>query len=132
MSTHVLDTCALLDLAAGRWKFAPAREALVAAGDPVVLAVSVWEIARKLRIGKLQLPCRQDEVHAFANEVCVRYRVRLIPLTSEHCEGAELLPPFHQDPFDRMILSCARMNGAPVFTIDPQFRAYPVEVIAYR
>lgn len=55
--SHVLDTCAVLDRASGRWTEAAAREALIAASYPVVPCVTVWEIARKLRLGKLAMPC---------------------------------------------------------------------------
>ena len=131
MSSHVLDTCALLDLAADRWTEDSARKDLERASDPVVLAVSIWEIARKLRIGKLKLPCSQGAILQFVMDVCDRYRLRLIPLTGEICQGAEMLPPHHEDPFDRMILAAAIAAGSPIFTIDPQFRLYPARVIVY-
>ena len=132
MSTHVLDTCAILDLAAGRWTIPTARKELVGSRDPVVLSVSVWEIARKLRVGKLKLPCPQNGVLRFVLEVCERYRLRLVPLTAEVCEQAELLPPRHEDPFDRMILALAIADAAPVFTVDPRFRDYAADIRFYR
>lgn len=132
MSTHVLDTCAVLDLAAARWTIPTVREALIDSRDPVVLSVTVWEIARKLRVGKLKLPCAQNGVLRFVFEVCDRYRLRLVPLTAEVCEQAELLPPHHDDPFDRMILALAIADAAPVFTVDPRFRDYDADVVRYR
>jgi PIN domain nuclease of toxin-antitoxin system len=132
MSTHVLDTCAVLDLAADRWTIATAREELVDSRDPVVLSVTVWEIAWKLRIGELKLPCAQDRVLRFVLEVCERYRLRLVPLTAEICEQAELLPAQLDDPIDRMILALAAADSAPVFTMDPRFRKCDVDVLHYR
>lgn len=97
-----------------------------------MLAVTVWEIARKLRLGKLALPCDQAGVLGFVRDVCSRHALRLIPLTPEICHNAGLLPPHHEDPFDRMIVAAALAARAPVFTTDPKFAAYAARVIGYR
>lgn len=131
-ASHVLDTCALLDLAAGRWTDATARAALQEAEHPVVLSVSVWEIARKLRLGKLALPCDQRGLLDFVRAVCKRHLLHLVPLTAEICHEAELLPPRHEDPFDRMILAAAISAQAPIFTTDPKFADYAASIIRYR
>jgi PIN domain nuclease of toxin-antitoxin system len=130
--SHVLDTCALLDLAAGRWTDQAARAELSGARDPVVLCVSVWEMARKLRVGRLQLPCEQAGILEFAEAVCERHQLRLVPLSAEICHAAELLPPHHEDPFDRMIIALAGQEGCPVFTTDRRFSDYPVRVLSQR
>ena len=132
MISHVLDTCALLDLAAGRWTSPAARAELQEAAAPVVLSVAVWEIARKLRLGKLALPCDQRGVLAFVRAVCERHQLQLVPLTPEVCHEAEMLPPHHEDPFDRMIIGMALAARVPVFTTDPKFEAYAVKVISHR
>lgn len=132
MISHVLDTCAVLDLAAGRWKDEQAKAELASAPDPVILSVSVWEIARKLRVGRLNLPCRQDEVLEFVEALCERHQIRLIWLSPEVCHTAELLPPLHEDPFDRMIIAQGIRDSCPVFTTDRQFLSYPVRVMMQR
>jgi len=129
IASHVLDTCALLDLAVGRWSAPIAREALKKAEAPVILAVSVWEIARKRRIGKLRLPCEQEGVHDFVRSVCQRHRIGLLQLDGEICHRAELLPACHEDSFDRMIIALAGIYDAPVFTTDRRFERYPVKVL---
>lgn len=132
MISHVLDTCAFLDLAAGRWTAPAARTELQEAAAPVVLCITVWEIARKLRLGKLTLPCDQRGVLGFVRAVSARHRLELLPLTAEVCHEAELLPPHHEDPFDRMIIALALFSRTPVFTTDPKFVDYAVRVIAHR
>ncbi|MEI6861288.1 MAG: type II toxin-antitoxin system VapC family toxin, partial [Verrucomicrobiota bacterium] len=97
-----------------------------------VLSISVWEIARKLRLGKLALPCDQQGVIGFVRAVCQRHTLHLVPLTPEICHAAELLPPHHEDPFERMIIAAALTAHAPVFTTDPKFAVYTAKVIAYR
>jgi PIN domain nuclease of toxin-antitoxin system len=130
--SHVLDTCAVLDLASGRWTDPKARDALSVAPDPVVLSVSVWELARKLRIGKIKLPCPQSGVAGFVGKIASRHKLRVVPLDAETCSDAEMLPPHHEDPFDRMIIALALRSACPVFTTDRRFDAYPVEVIRQR
>ena len=130
MISHVLDTCALLDLAAGRWTDRVARRELTAAKRPVVLSVAVWEIARNFRVGKLQLPCGQAGVLDFVRGICLRHQIVLESLTPEICHAAELLPPHHEDPFDRMAIALAFHAQCPVFTTDRRFRDYPVRVLA--
>ena len=132
MISHVLDTCAVLDLASGRWTDPKARDALSVAPDPVVLCVSVWELARKLRIGKIKLPCPQSGVAEFVEKIATRHKLRVAPLDAETCGNAEMLPPHHEDPFDRMIIALAVRAGCPVFTTDRRFDAYPVKVIRQR
>ena len=132
MISHVLDTCALLDLAAGRWTNQGARDELATALDPVILSVSVWEIARKLRVGRLQLPCEVDGVLSFVEELCERHHLRFISTGVEVCAGAECLPPIHENPFDRMIIALAVQASCPVFTTDRRFTGYPVSVIPQR
>lgn len=132
MISHVLDTCALLDLVAGRWTEKNARRELAKAAAPAVLSVSVWEFARKLRLGKVKPPCDLRGLTRFVREVCARHQIRLEPLDDATCEEAELLPPHHEDPFDRMIIALAVRSACPVFSTDRKFLLYPVRVIPQR
>ena len=132
MISHVLDTCAVLDLAAGRWRRPAAQAALDRAAYPVVLSLSVWEIARKLRLRKLELRCEQNGVLDFVQDLCGRYDLHVVPVGPEICQEAELLPPPHEDPLDRMIIAAARLARAPIFTTDPKFARYFVEVLPQR
>lgn len=129
MITHVLDTCALLDLTTERWTNPAARVELEQAEKPVLLAVSVWEISRKSRLGKLSLPCEFSDVYNFTLNVCRHYEIDLITMDGEICHRAELLDPHHEDPFDRMILALADKWQVPVFSTDRRFENYSVEVI---
>ena len=132
MISHVLDTCAVLDLASGRWSAAPAREKLAEADHPVILCVTVWELARKLRLGKIRLPCQQSGVAKFVDQIARRHDLRVVSLDADLCAGAELLPPHHEDPFDRMIIALAVREGCPVFSTDRHFESYPIKVIRQR
>ena len=96
----------------------------------MVLCVAVWEIARKLRAGKLKLPCGQAGVLDFVHGICLRHQLVVEPLTAEICHEAELLPEHHEDPFDRMVIALASHAKCPVFTTDERFRDYPIRVLA--
>ena len=129
MISHVLDTCAFLDLIAERWSSERARTEFAGAGHPVLLAVSIWEISRKLRLEKLSLPCELCGVYGFILKVCQHHQLEIQPVDGDLCHRAELLPPHHEDPFDRMIIALAHKWSAPVFTTDRRFEKYPVPVI---
>lgn len=130
--THVLDTCAFLDLARERWTSKPVIREFLDSAAPVVLSVSVWEIARKAALGKLDLPCAREEILVFCREVCTKFLLTIDPVTAETCHFAECLPLHHRDPFDRMILAHAERAGCPVITSDRQFDLYDVQVRWHR
>lgn len=129
MISHVLDTCALLDLTTERWTSKAARLELAEADRPAILSVTVWEISRKFRVGKLKLPCELPGIYDFVLSVCQHHQIEIQLLDGDICHRAELLPPHHEDPFDRMILAFAEKWKAPVFSTDQRFEGYPVKVI---
>jgi PIN domain nuclease of toxin-antitoxin system len=127
--THVLDTCALLDLTTERWSNPAAREELEQAEKPVLLAVFVREISRKFRLRKLRLPCELADLYEFLLRVCQHHQLKILSLDGETCHRAELLEAHHEDPTDRMILALATNWQVPVFNTDRRFEKYPVRVI---
>ncbi len=52
-----------------------------------------------------------------------------LPMTARHALAAGTLPRHHQDPFDRMLIAQARVEGLTVVTRDPAFRAYGVAIL---
>jgi len=129
MISHILDTCALLDLTAERWSSPAARLIFERSERPVLLSVSIWEVSRKFRLGKLSLPCELNGVYEFILKVCQHHQIEILALDGDLCHRAELLPPHHEDPFDRMIIALANKWEAPVFTTDRRFEDYPIKVI---
>ncbi|MBO6758693.1 MAG: type II toxin-antitoxin system VapC family toxin [Roseibium sp.] len=83
---------------------------------------SIWEIAIKVSRGKLSTVSNVPaalEVSGFT----------LLPIALEHIDVVRGLPDIHRDPFDRMLIAQARMEGFKILTVDPAFRAYDVEVL---
>ena len=116
----LLDTNALLWLLAGDPRLGPqARQEVEAAGELVVSAASLWEIAIKVSIGKLAALPGLPAVLAEAG-------VRRLGIEDEHLRRLESLPWHHRDPFDRLLIAQAQAEALTVLTADPAFGDYAV------
>lgn len=91
--------------------------------DPLVSAVSAWEIATKFRLGRL--PAASDLVRNFTADLAAR-RMAILPMSAEHGLQAGLLPGPHRDPFDRMLIAQALAEEVPILSNDKAFDAYGV------
>jgi PIN domain nuclease of toxin-antitoxin system len=114
------------------WDSDPARlsaPALAALRDPaneVWLSVaSVWEMAIKAQLGKLTLRLPLADI--------VRRQqgngLQVLPVTLAHALAVEGLPALHKDPFDRMLIAQANVEGAELVSADQVVRQYPVRVL---
>ncbi len=90
-----------------------------------VSIASVWEIAIKISIGKLELNGGFDEI----SNVLYKNDFELLPLHFEHIRELLNLEFHHRDPFDRIIISQGIVEKLPIITSDGIFRLYPVETI---
>jgi PIN domain nuclease of toxin-antitoxin system len=54
---------------------------------------------------------------------------RPLPIEHGHALRVGELPPHHRDPFDRMLIAQAQVEGLPILTADPQLAAYDVEIL---
>ncbi|HLI83704.1 MAG TPA: type II toxin-antitoxin system VapC family toxin [Bryobacteraceae bacterium] len=88
--------------------------------------VSAWEIVLKVGAGKLKLPAAAA---LYIPARLAHYRFDALPLSLEHVLAAGALPPLHRDPFDRMLVGQAQVEGLPILTRDPQIRRYAVETV---
>ena len=101
-----------------------ARSAITEPGNDVfVSAVSAWEIAIKRRLGKLDAPSDFET----AILIC---GFRPLPISMAHALATETLPGHHRDPFDRMLVAQAIIEGATLITRDLDIRRYDVPMIA--
>ena len=106
---------------------ATARAAIAAPGQRVLVsAASAWELGTKYRIGKL--PEAQDIVVNFS-QYLRKQRFEALPISVDHALAAGQLPGPHRDPFDRMLMAQARIEGVWLVTLDPVFRSYGVAVL---
>jgi PIN domain nuclease of toxin-antitoxin system len=123
----LLDTCALLWLAAGGGSLSPEARARIATADSLhISAITGFEIAVKSRSGKLKLPALPAE---WLRTVLEHHGIDVAPLDLSICVAATELPLAHRDPCDRFIIATARVRNWPVVTADARFRDYGIEVI---
>lgn len=120
---YLLDTHLLL-WAAAEPKRLPkkARPLLEDAGNTLLFsAASLWEVSIKAGLG------RPD----FTAEPAVLRRGLLdngyveLPISSEHAVATGTLPPIHRDPFDRILVAQAQVEGITLLTADPMVARYP-------
>ena len=100
-----------------------ARKAIGDGGNQVyVSAAVVWEIAIKKAIGKLDAP---DDLE----NVLQANRFQPLPITVRHAMGILVLPDHHRDPFDRILIAQALIEGFMLVSFDPQIAKYPVSML---
>ncbi len=102
------------------------KKALAALGsegiDPVVSAVTIWEAAIKRGLGKLEAP--GDLLPQLEGA-----GVELLPITARHAELVAVLPLHHRDPFDRLLVAQATLEGLALVSDDEVLRRYDVEIV---
>lgn len=99
------------------------RTRIADANEALVSAASIWEIAIKRAAGSLDAPA---DIGARAIEV----GYDALGITFDHAREAGRLPLHHRDPFDRMLVAQARVEGLTLLTADAAIRAYDVPVLA--
>jgi PIN domain nuclease of toxin-antitoxin system len=91
-----------------------------------ISAATGWEIAIKVRIGRLELP---DDPQRFVPEQLRINAFKPLPIGMDHALHVSILPDHHRDPFDRMLIAQAQVEGMPIVSADPNIEKYQVEVI---
>jgi PIN domain nuclease of toxin-antitoxin system len=89
----------------------------------IVSAASAWEVAIKVRLGKL--PTASDLVADFSGLI-EREGFELPAISPEHGIRAGLLPDPHRDPFDRMLIAQAQAENIPIVSNEASFDSYGV------
>lgn len=123
----LLDTHALLWLIDGDPKLSStARSVFLDAANGLYWSVvSIWEVAIKISIGKLDLA--DDWRQTIEREMAVN-AIRWLPIEPGHCELVSQLPFVHRDPFDRLLIAQAKYEHMTMLTVDPQFARYGLSV----
>ena len=90
--------------------------------DVVVSAATVWEIAVKTAVGRLEAPGDLLEaLHVNGFDT--------LSITPVHALAAGGLPAHHGDPFDRMLIAQARAEVLTLVSVDERFCAYDVDLL---
>jgi PIN domain nuclease of toxin-antitoxin system len=94
--------------------------------EAFVSSASAFEIATKYRLGKL--PVAAALVDGL-DEHLRREGFKPVAISLPHALAAGCLPGPHKDPFDRLLIAQARLEGFTVVTSDPIFQRYRVPVL---
>lgn len=89
-------------------------------------AASGWELAIKLRLGKLKAP---DPLEPFIHQEITLHSLQILPIEMRHALHTAALPAHHGDPFDRLLVAQSQLERFPIITADPQISRYDVKVI---
>ena len=123
----LLDTECWLWMQATPQRFSSAARALLDDPDNVLLLspVSAWEIATKYALGRLTLPIAPAE---YVPSRMKSSGVDALPLQHSHALQVATLPWHHRDPFDRLLIAQAQVEGLPILSADRKLAAYDVQV----
>jgi len=91
---------------------------------PYVSVVCLWEIAIKLRSGKLTAPLDLPE------QIADHPAFDLLEITAAPAWRVRRLPTLHRDPFDQLLIAQAFVEGMTIVTHDRMIKAYGVPIIA--
>jgi PIN domain nuclease of toxin-antitoxin system len=86
---------------------------------------SIWEIAIKASLNKLELKAGFDNIHNFLAENAIE----ILPLTFAHIQSLNTLDFHHRDPFDRIIIAQSITEQLTIITKDEHFTKYSCEVL---
>ena len=123
----LLDTNILVPLIDGNGRNLPEPVIRALEDDDASLwasVASIWEVAIKAMLGR-------DDFHV---EPGVLRRGLLdngygeLRIGSEHAVAIAGLPPVHKDPFDRILVAQAQVEGITLLTVDPRVAQYPAPV----
>jgi PIN domain nuclease of toxin-antitoxin system len=112
----------------GEPRLSPKARAAIGAesAEVFVSAASAWELATKVRLGKL--PAAARLIHRLP-ESLVEQNFRLLAIGLEHGRLGGLLPGEHRDPFDRILAAQALLEDMALVTNDPAFGPFGVSVL---
>jgi PIN domain nuclease of toxin-antitoxin system len=119
LDTHV----ALWAIADSKQLSKPARAKMIEATEVYVSAASVWEVAIKRALGKINI-----DAQTFA-DAARDSGFKSLAITDRHAAGVQALPLHHADPFDRLLIAQAMAEPLRLLTADAQLEPYSELVV---
>lgn len=119
----LLDTHALLWFVSADPQLSQTAQQAIA--DPnnqkLVSVVSIWEIAIKYSLGRLDLKMPLED---FVGQHLTPSKVAILPIAVPHILKVAALPHHHRDPFDRLLIAQAMTENVPLVSADSAFDQY--------
>lgn len=124
--TLLLDTHTLLWFALADAQLSTTAHALIVDvnNEKLVSPASWWEIAIKMSVKKYSLTVPHE---TFFEAAITANGFRVLNIEPRHTAGLVGLPHHHKDPFDRLLIAQALVEGVPVVSADAAFDPYPVQ-----
>ena len=122
---YLIDTCAFLWFLDDNPNLSMrARDAIGRSRDLYLSIATLWEIAIKKTIHKLNLAESVTDLE----EICNDYGITILPVETRYLEMIQKLPLIHGDPFDRLIMATALEEKLLLITCDSNIRKYDIEL----
>ncbi len=123
---YLLDTHTLLwTLFEGASLSDNALKAITDDNDIFVSIASLWEIAIKQSIGKLEIDASIESIV----KACEIEDFNMLAIKPSHLDYIKVLPKIHGDPFDRLIISQAMVEGLTLITRDAKIPLYGIKTL---
>lgn len=102
------------------------KDSIADSGNECFLSIaSIWEIAIKMSLGKLELQSEFDKITDFLFD----NDIEILPIKFGHLQTLLKLEYYHRDPFDRVIISQGIADNLTVLSKDEVFDKYPIKLI---
>ncbi|MBD2772190.1 type II toxin-antitoxin system VapC family toxin [Iningainema tapete] len=121
---QLLDTHSFIWFVMGNPKISVEVRSQIENNENFLSTASIWEIAIKLSIGKLNFGI---PFHVFIEQQLSPNGIELLDLKIDHITVVATLPLHHRDPFDRMLIAQAMVEQIPIISADRVFDAYPIQ-----
>ena len=125
MARYLLDTHVFIWLVTRRSRLSREVDAVIIdpANQVFVSIASIWEISIKVGLDKMQpLPGEPEELMRMTGLIQLDINV-------DHAKQAGRLPLHHRDPFDRMLIAQAQVDGLTLITDDRRIQHYDVPIL---
>jgi len=121
----LLDTHSFLWFIEGSDKISLTARRLIedSSNQPLLSMASLWEMAIKVSIGRLKLSGAFEEL---IPEQMRLNGIETLDIQTEHVAEVTRLPFHHRDPFDRLLIAQAQVEGIPIVGADDTFDAYAI------
>lgn len=103
-------------------RLSSASRELIGSRDCLVSVASIWEVAIKHRLGKLSV------APSLFRDQSLEAGALILPVFDRHVIETAELPPVHQDPFDRLLIAQARVEGLMAVSADAHWHRYEVSL----
>lgn len=128
MTGNLLDTNIVLRALASPSSLKRESRRAIEAGPNVLSTVAYWEVVLKAMKGLLEV----DDLRTWWGDALEQLAATPLVLRPEHVTELQTLPPIHKDPFDRMLVAQAAVEGLTLLTADREVKRYGSDRIRIR